>query len=210
MREKTYRAKTMKEALRGCAGTWAAMPSSSPRARFGADDSLGLGPREVVEVTASATMPAGSTVALESIDRNHAWRALRARRCPPAAQAQFGEEAQPVARDGRDLEPTGTDRPPAARSAGRAGSRHMPCWSRPSSRGAGAAAGAVCQPITWNPISSAIRRPSRPRSARRSSSAFRSRRRSGPSWEPGGWSPWSDRPASERRPPSPSSQPISS
>jgi len=92
MGEKTYRARTMKEALarvrRDLGGDAIILASREVRRRR----LLGLGPRELIEVTASATMPSSqSTLTREAVGENRSWEATGST-LPAAAQARFGEQ----------------------------------------------------------------------------------------------------------------------
>ncbi len=92
MAEKIYRAKTMKEALarvrRDLGGDAIILASREVRRRR----LLGIGPRELIEVTASATMPSGSTTFLNEPTDPRAARELAGSTLSAAAQAQFGAQ----------------------------------------------------------------------------------------------------------------------
>jgi len=92
MGEKTYRARTMKEALarvrRDLGGDAIILASREVRRRR----LLGLGSRELIEVTASATMPSGqATLFSEASGKNQTWEAAGST-LSAGAQAQFGEQ----------------------------------------------------------------------------------------------------------------------
>ena len=92
MGEKTYRARTMKEALarvrRDLGGDAIILASREVRRRR----LLGLGPRELIEVTASATMPSGQdTLFNEAAGKNPSWEGAGST-LSAGAQAQFGEQ----------------------------------------------------------------------------------------------------------------------
>ncbi len=86
MAEKIYRAKTMKEALarvrRDLGGDAIILASREVRRRR----LLGIGPRELIEVTASATMPSGSTTFLNEPADQGAARQLAGSTLSAAAQ----------------------------------------------------------------------------------------------------------------------------
>ena len=92
MAEKIYRAKTMKEALarvrRDLGGDAIILASREVRRRR----LLGIGPRELIEVTASATMPSGSIELLNEPADPGAARQLAGSTLSAAAQAQFGAQ----------------------------------------------------------------------------------------------------------------------
>src|SRR5436305_10682310 len=94
MQSKTYRAKTMKEALarvrRDLGGDAVILASREVRRRR----LFGLGTREFIEVTASSTMPrhgspaaSNARISVEDVDRNSMSSGLSA-----AAQVRFGEQ----------------------------------------------------------------------------------------------------------------------
>src|SRR5208282_2423525 len=92
MGEKTYRARTMKEALarvrRDLGGDAVILASREVRRRR----LLGLGPRELIEVTASATMPSGQDPLFnEAAGKNQSWVGAGST-LSAGAQAQFGEQ----------------------------------------------------------------------------------------------------------------------
>lgn len=208
MDEKTYRARTMKEALarvrRDLGGDAVILASREVRRRR----LFGLGPRELIEVTASATMPSGhATLVAEAAARNASWDAAGSS-LSPASQAQFGEQlsrlhamVETLSRQGRidhllpDL--PGELIPTYARLVeaeipevlARRLVRYIADNLEPNLVGnAASLQAAAC--------------------ARPSSGAFRSRRRSGLLWEPAGWWHWSGQPGSARQPLWPSSRPT--
>ena len=92
MGEKTYRARTMKEALarvrRDLGGDAIILASREVRRRR----LLGLGPRELIEVTASATMPSDqATLFNEAAGKNSSWKSTGST-LSAGAQALFGEQ----------------------------------------------------------------------------------------------------------------------
>ena len=101
MRSKTYRAKTMKEALtrvrRDLGGDAVILSAREVRRRR----LFGLGPRALVEVMATDTMP--------SERRGHEPARAGTTGSPAPASASLASAgrraARPAARDGRDLEP---------------------------------------------------------------------------------------------------------
>ena len=108
MPSKTYRAKTMKEALtrvrRDLGGDALILSAREVRRRR----LFGLGPRAVVEVIATDTLPSE----LEVTTRPGPVRADRRQSVGELASAGW-RTARPAARDGRDLEQERTHRPPA-------------------------------------------------------------------------------------------------
>ena len=124
MRSKTYRAKTMKEALtrvrRDLGGEAVILAAREVRRRR----LFGLGARALVEVTATDRMP--SEVAVEIAGASTMPAGAR----PPGSRpgrpvaglaGSVRGAAQPPPRHGRDPQPAGPDRPPAAGAPRRAG-----------------------------------------------------------------------------------------
>jgi flagellar biosynthesis protein FlhF len=92
MGAKTYRARTMKEALnrvrRDLGGDAVILASREVRRRR----LLGLGPRQLVEVTASATMPSSHTTLLHQSTGNDRSNDTAGTTLSPEAQAHFGAQ----------------------------------------------------------------------------------------------------------------------
>ena len=214
MRSKTYRAKTMKEALtrvrRDLGGDAVILAAREVRRRR----LFGLGPATLVEVTATDSCVASRRreparrPALAPV-RHRAPAVDSAHGPSPALQARFGEElsrlhamVETLSRQGRIdhlLPDVPAELVPIYSQIDRGG--------RP--RGPDPPAGPARRRGLEPDSSTRPRRSAQP-CARPSSSASRSRRRSRRSPGRGGWSPWWVRPASARPRRSPSSRPISS